>query len=790
MKNIDFTFSLINKKKGICLLLLMAFAIFSIKANSDNTLRRPITPQSPTWLIHIDTWTYPDPQKCIDLVPEDIRPYVIFNISLSVSSFVKDKYPFSIAESWIRTCAENGVWATIQPSSGAPNNFSDTSLEEYEYFFVNYPNFLGWNFCEQSWGFSSPNATLAERIKLFIDLLKLSNEYGGYLIVSHTLTMASPGSNALAMLKNYPEFATATKTYMGNYIVCEKYTTTRGFYDIESTSLGTFLSKHAGNYGIRFDQCGWPEDTWGPFAEASGGIPIIEHALLTGQTVMDGPELTRVIAIIKDKTYITSDGYTAKSWSVHPSFTNINIDIFRKILDGTIRIPTREEVIKRTKIAYVNDATTGDDRNRYSSEQSLFTGLYAMDGEWDTNNVWFKKTGRYPTIPSIYKVGDYETGDFEKIVTKSNYSTTWASTQSKVNEFNTLFPKEYTGDIYAGRMYNSWVTYSPYMDNTTIAEGIIQLKYNTCDELYLSHSPFSMSVVNETSDKIQLYLNNFCTNSVYGMRDNVIKIFGCNSKPTWNETYRGDRNDYTISENWNSNIGIFTLSVKHNGPIDITINCSGNGTGKPTDYPAKQSMIIPERSPLYTGVQQYEAENFDWKSISGNDKTSLANYTAMAYLAFGTNVAASIRKTVNVREAGTYQLQTRYNLSGGDVNSIDLYVNGTKIATLNFTKTSDSEIWGINSQIIDLKAGDNEIMFKANKKASYGINFDNITLTKTPSVGINEIPGFSATVIYTEYYNLNGLKISNIENCPNGVYIVRDKIFDGSVSTSKIIISR
>ncbi len=784
----------ISKKanKNIYLILLFVVVLLSsnINASAADNLRRPITPQSPAYLVHIDTWAWPDPQKCIDLIPEDIRPYVIMNISLSVSSFVKDKYPFTIAESWLRTCAENGMWAVIQPSSGGPNNFSDTSMEVYEYFYANYPNFLGWNFCEQSWGFNADYVFLPDRLNMFTKLLKLADEYGGYLVVSYTLTMAAPGCNALAMLKSDSEFANATKTYMENFIACEKYTTTRGFYDIESTSLGAFLSKHAGNYGIRFDQCGWSEETWGPFAEASGGIPVIEHTMLTGQTVFDGPELTWKIAIVKGNPYTTSDGFTSKSWSRHPSFTNINIDIFRKILDGTIRIPSREEVIKRTKVAFVNDAATGGDRNRYSTEESLFTGLYAMDGEWDTNNVWFKKTGRYPTIPAIFKVGDYETGGFEKVVRKNNYSSVWPSIQSKVNEFNNLFPEEYKGDIYAGRINNSWVTYNPYMDKTQKAEGTLKLKYNTCDSLHLSHSPFSMAVINETTDKIQIYLNNFCTESIYGTREDIITVIGCKNKPTCNKTYRGDRNSYSTSENWDEVTGRFTLSVKHNGPIDITINCSGNYTvGKLTDYPVA-SITAPQKPPVYTGVRQYEAENFEYKSISGVDRTALVDYTAMGYLAFGTNSAASIRTTVNVTEDGSYQLQTRYNASGGNVNSVDLYVNGTKVGTPSFSKTSDSEVWGINSQTVNLTAGSNIIMFKANKTGSYSINFDNICLQKTPPTGIKPVTGSSAEIISTEYYNLNGIKISNLMNCPNGIYIVKDIMSDSSVKTSKIIVSK
>lgn len=93
------------------------------------------------------------PKKIISLVPEDIKPYVVFNISLSVSDFVIKKYPFTICESWVRACAESGVWAMIQPASGYLCNFPYSISEEYEYFYKNYPNFIGWNWAEQNWGF-------------------------------------------------------------------------------------------------------------------------------------------------------------------------------------------------------------------------------------------------------------------------------------------------------------------------------------------------------------------------------------------------------------------------------------------------------------------------------------------------------------------------------------------------------------------------------------------------------------------------------------------------------------
>lgn len=97
-------------------------------------LRRPISPEQPAWFVHIDSWNYADPQKIIDLIPADIRPFTIFNISLSVSHdeatgiYNVSEYGYEIAKSWLRTCAENNVWAMVQPSSGGFSHFKDVSL--------------------------------------------------------------------------------------------------------------------------------------------------------------------------------------------------------------------------------------------------------------------------------------------------------------------------------------------------------------------------------------------------------------------------------------------------------------------------------------------------------------------------------------------------------------------------------------------------------------------------------------------------------------------------------------
>ena len=167
-------------------------------SKADSNMRRPLSPEQPMWIVHIDSWNYADPAKIIDLIPEDVLPYIVFNISLSINwdstnkkwLMVQDGY--ETAKSWLRTCSEKGVWTMIQPSSGGQSHFPDYGADDdlentiYAEFFRDYPNFIGYNYCEQFWGFESVDfpITCPERYRHFAALLKLCNKYGGYLDVS------------------------------------------------------------------------------------------------------------------------------------------------------------------------------------------------------------------------------------------------------------------------------------------------------------------------------------------------------------------------------------------------------------------------------------------------------------------------------------------------------------------------------------------------------------------------------------------------------------------------------
>ncbi len=732
---------------------------------STSNMRRPLSPEQPMWIVHIDSWNYADPAKIIDLIPEDVLPYVVFNISLSINwdgddkkwLMVKDGY--ETAKSWIRTCAEKGVWTMIQPSSGGQTHFpdyeADDDLEDtiYAEFFRDYPNFIGYNYCEQFWGFYddrnpdhylNPNfpdskwVTCEERYRHFAALLKLCNKYGGYLDISWCANQWSASLNPIAMLKEVPEWEAACRQYSQNYILEEKYTQLSYIADVESTVYGAYLSGYCGNFGIRYDESGWSDSSWDGTGEPSKdqyrvatGLPMhIERMAMNGMTVIDGPELVWADDFKELGASTDSEGYKVRGWDMYDQFQNDMLDMFRKVLDGTIRIPSRKEAIDRTKVAVIQDVKTGNNDDKYSSYPSLFEGLYRMtgDGNLKDNHNPYKRTGRYPTIPTMLEPIDALGKAMQVQINQSTIATRWPTIEAKQNEFNNLFPNEYWGNIYAGSNENTWVTYNPYKDGTA-AGGYFIPKYNTCKQVEVSYSQYTTGVINEYSDHIDFYLNNYDEKDSSTLKTNTIKIYGATSKPSYTCKNRGVRQKRTeVTENWSN--GVYTLTIKENGPIDIKINCSGKETGRLTSYKTA-TLVEPEFPEAYTGPRQYEAEFFDQKNVEQNVtnacKTDIDKCQGQGFLKFGTRADAAVKDTVTNKTAGTANMILRYSATS-DINNIDLYVNNVKVKTLSLPKGASYSDWKTVTTPITLKEGDNKIELKANSALPSSLYLDNFVI--------------------------------------------------------------
>lgn len=729
---------------------------FTVSKASSN-FRRPVSSEQPMWIVHIDSWNYADPAKIIDLIPEDILPYVVFNISLSINwdnekkQWLMVQYGYETAKSWLRTCAEKGVWAMIQPASGGQCHFpdypADADLEDtvFAEFFRDYPNFIGYNYCEQFWGFASESfpVTYSDRYRHFAALLKLCNKYGGYLDVSWCANQWSATLNPIAVLKQIPEWESACRQYSDNFILEEKYTQLSYISDVESEVYGAYISGYCGNFGVRYDKSGWSDSTWDSVADPMGntvtkdqhrlanGVSLhLERMALNGMTVIDGPELIWEECFKELWSSTDIEGYQMRRWGMHDQFQNDMIDMFRKIVDGTVRIPSRKEVIDRTKVAIIQDVNQGNNDDKYSTYPTLFEGLYRMDGDGNLkdNHNPYKCTGRYPTIPTVYALKDDLAKSIKVPINQSEIKSRWSTIEDKQNEFNELFADEFWGNCYGGRFENSWVTYNPNKDGSP-AGGYFIPKYNTCKQVELSYSEYATGFIKEYSDYINIYLNNYDEKDTKTLRTNTIKIYGATSKPDFTFTNRGLKQVRgSATESWNN--GVYTLTVKHNGPIDITINCSGQETGRLTTY-STASLVEPAFPAAYTGARQYEAEFFDRKNIDSNITngcgSGIENYQGQGFMKFGKAGNAAVRDTVPNKKEETVNMTLRYAATS-DIDNLDLYVNGVKVTTLSLPKGESNSDWKTVTEPITLQQGDNKIELKASSDLAADLYLDNFVI--------------------------------------------------------------
>ena len=739
--------------RGLCLFCALCAIVLTMNAQS----RRPIDSQHPMWLIHVDVWYKADPQKIIDLIPEDVRPYVCLNLSLSCG-YDKDKnvykmpqYAFQTYKSWGTVCQKNGMWFTCQPASGGHTHIQDTDMVTFEYFFKKFPNFLGWNYAEQFWGFDEAgdksSATQQGRWALFGRLVEMSHNYGGLLIVSFCGNIWSHPLNPIGELKQNTNFLRACRDYPESILFLYKYTTSSCFYNNESVTFGPFVSGLTKAYGVRYDNCGWNgamDDLFGEghnkvYPAAAGIGTVMEQMCVNGGSVWDGPELTWNRECFQETSSTTVDGYSRRRWERFPNMNGVWIDMFRKMIDGTMYIPTREEVVAKTKIVVINDMNSSSysDEEKYATWGSLYDGLYKQkdpmnrnNGQWMDNYCYFKSTGRYGAIPMVIALYDDVAKTIPVQVKKSAYTTRWSTTAKKQKDFNTQYPEVSQGDLYVNRYRNQLVTYNPhsYLNGKQRAEAIIPLQYNTCDSLELKYDKLSSGVVREYSDHITFYLNNYRSgtwsyagknyNDTTTFRSDSIIIYGCTSKPTIKLTKHDSAKNYSSTsavQRYGADTGIDTIIIRHCGGLDLTINCSGTADrSDKTDAIALTPLAIPQQPDAWRGEILIEAEDMDYKSVRScctdpyGRYPSVVGHSGNGFIDMGTSTAAGLRHQLSLSsyQAGDYVLSMRYTCSTKEGN-IAFVVNGTR-TTVTCPKTKVNE-WRTVSFETPMKEGLNNL---------------------------------------------------------------------------------
>ena len=710
--------------------------------------RRPIDNQHPLWLVHIDVWNSADPQKIINLIPDDIKPYVCLNLSLScqfdtkTSRYRMPRNAVRTYKSWASVCQKNGMWFSCQPASGGHTHIQDNDLETFEYFFKTYPNFLGWNYAEQFWAFGDAgdlsSMTASSRWALFANLVEMSHKYGGFLTVSWCGGDYHMSTNPMGELKSDKNFLAACKKYPEAIVFLYKYTHASSFYNNESICWGPFVSGLTKNYGVRYDNCGWNDTTSKLVGEnkckypGSAGIgTVMEQTCVNGGAVWDGPELIWREECFLNQYDSTVDGYTRRNWATSPHFKGIWLEMWRRIIDGTMYIPSREEVVNKTKIVVVNDISSGYES--YTSWDDLYNGVYLQNdpfnqkkearhnyGQWYNNLCYFKSTGRYGAIPIVIGLYDDAAKAIPVQVKRSNYTSRWGTQAKKKADFDAQYPEVSKGDLYVNRYRNQLVTYTPYsyLNSKKTASAEIPLQYNTCDTLKLNYAKLSSGIIREYADHIDFYFNNYRSDSLTQQNDNII-ITGVTAEPTCKltkpTTGASGHNASLTGKSYDAETKTFTVSVHHMGAAILRIDCSGAATDRLTDFLPADSLGLPKQPKAYKGPIIIEAEDMDRKSVdhkltnSGWWAQDYSDFAGLGFIETQASTNSALRHQLKLDEGGEYNIRVRY-CNSSKAGNMKVTVNGTA-QNISFEKVAKND-WQEAVVTATLKAGTNTLILQ------------------------------------------------------------------------------
>jgi len=814
MSIFNITFSM-RSLRAIIVAMVLGFAIASPASAQE---RRPIDAQHPMWLVHVDVWNKADPQKIINLIPEKLRPYVVMNLSLSCQ-YDTEKNVYKMPQNAVRTykswgsvCQKNGMWFTCQPASGGHTHIQDDDLETFEYFFKAYPNFLGWNYAEQFWGFDEKNdkssSSQASRIALFAKLVPMSHKYGGFLTVSFCGNIWSHPLNPVGMMKRNAELKKACQDYPEAILWLYKYTTSSCFYNNESVTISPFIAGYAKNYGVRYDNCGWNgaldallgENHGKKYPIAAGIGTVMEQTCVNGGAVWDGPELIWT-EDFQNLNNSTVDGYTQRNWGTFPGFNNAWLDMFEKIVDGEMYIPTREEVVAKTKVYVTNNVSSGSDEDKYAAWGDLYDGIYKQtdpfnkdNGQWMNNYCYFKKTGRYGVIPVGLAPYDALAKAIPLKVNKSTRTTTWSSQTSKLASFNKHYPQVSTGDMYVNRFKNQLVTYTPYtyLNKKTTSTATIPLQYNTATQLKLTWGKLSSALIHEYQDSIKFYLNNYRSDTTTMVED-LIVVEGVTSEPSYKATKRV-KATLSHSGTYDAEAKTYTVSIKHNGPIDLIIYAKGDATERETDLVPNQPLETPKQPEPFHGAIEIEAEDMNFKSIKScvTDPygwyPSVRGHAGNGFADMGTNTSGALihKLTLTAEEAATpYNIQVRYTNTSKQAVMLG-YVNGAR-KQMTFAKTATNEWRKATISNVTLKQGDNT--FRILNSAGLQCYIDQVIYTPADveaekfAVSIKEADHGTVTIDADSY--AEGETVALNVTPDEGYILAGWSIIHGNVSISK-----
>lgn len=628
--------------------------------------------------------------------------------------------------------------------------------------------------------------------QLTAEYLELFSSKGIYLV----LTDIDDANHRMEKWFENDTLFKAAQKHHKYLVINSKSTSSSGYNTVRSFALGTWLSGLADNWGALTDAWAWYEIRYHKLFE-----PVMNTTYEDVRRVYTFPETLFAMNMLQ--SYV--NGGTVFN-AEHPFYCTGVYDEASWVLKESI-IPTMRYMIANP--AATREQVKDEIKAVYHTDSYLPTnfaeGLY---GTAQDNNL-LQTSGRYRTLPVLSsKLSAAEASAFGRVLKSADLA-------DKINILNVQYPELSTGDAFVETLLGGGagqtgrrllIMNSLFNENKNQSATLTPTDATFATSMGFTLTPHTYLIAHETADSIKIDLNNFRTDK------DELWVPGESENPDWTSfgnDWNGDHKDYVqdymkyhisnpkldkdrdlrstvitlhtgerptavVTRNGGSTKladdnfytetyenGIYTLTITHNGQVNVTIRKGGAGpTPTVTDFrlttdpspltsAGGKAMLtltgtnLPDGTKFYWGTDQamltpVDAEGSDASrsaevKIPENTGTDAVTYY-FRYSLDGTTLAGELTATVPGTGGGTQP--TEPSVTDYSVAPTELPSNGGMITvTLSGTNLQNG---------IQIKAG------TISAKTSGDAAEQTATLTLPANYS-------SSSVSYTVQYSLNGV---------------------------------
>ena len=663
-------------------------------------------------------------------VPDELKPSMVFVLHPGHNSFLTT----DAARGWVEDNLKEGVDLGIHMMvlMGETPTAPADSLNWIESLYQNYPNFIGTDVSE-----------LTNQTGAIPGLLKLANEYGGYHVQG-----SMEEANILGSKLETQSYWDSIKPYAQNFIYTPK-NIHDNFDSANAQAMGDWLSGVVGNWGPYFD--GYAFYGCGIYGTAAANTSLS----LGDRCSRSEPEAVLAMAML-DQWQQGARVFQVENQLDMPGMDSLYGPSFYQSVLPAMRYmlshagPSQQAVMSNVKVAFsekngnINSLT--DVRNGRDVEPTLFDVSEKTPNALQSQDLWYytRANGRYYQIPRIPKLADQSVLDAltsagATVIDAPYYNANLTTGDAHYAFFNAKYPQISSGDAFVQNIGNSWLIYnSDYADNFQ-QDAFVPLKNSDFSELDLTKmGAASYAAVTQSTHALDIQLNNYQDD-----RTKDLLKDGNNSKRSmeWIDDYMkysyvpnpqdtalrtdtlqvssptppmltisGYDKHYTYSQDWNAATHVYTLTVQHNGVVNIHLGTQRTDNGWTTVDGASASISYDNQwnspSPQHQGTgASFTADgtSFRWTAPAGKGGSADVTIDGVPY-ATGLAVPAAggvvFEATGLSNEAHTITISNRR----GDVRIASLaYVPSTEqmlndVSLADFTYASEAEdqgtVWG------------------------------------------------------------------------------------------------